>query len=161
MIAPTLLIAGGAFLTGVLWMDLLFDTRILRLAPEIAVPMIVAYYDNATIQAYPLNRLIALVMVATVGGAIYQLLRGGVERWIAAPAVILSVIPVALALTRIVPNAMRLGTGVGSLEEQATLARAICFDHLLCLAMMCAFIAVQIGALRRLQTRPGSVISEP
>jgi hypothetical protein len=127
----------------------LFDTQILRLPAEAAVPAIVSYYGNATIGAYPLNRLIALVMIATAGGALYQLLRGRIPRSLAGAAAAFSSIAVGLALTRIVPNAMRLGSGGGSLTEHAALARSICYDHLLCLALMVGFIAVEVASTRR------------
>jgi hypothetical protein len=145
---PYVLIACGGFLVGVLWMDLLFDVQILRIAPEHAVDVIAGYYENATLRAYPMNRLISLIMIVTVLGAIYQLVRGRIERAQAA-AMILSGSAVGLALTRVVPNAMLIGTRPGSLDDQIALARAICVDHMICLALMVAFTTTQIFAARR------------
>lgn len=148
---PRLLIACGGFLTGVLWMDLLFDTQVLRRPPEDVVGVIAAYYENATLRAYPMNRVIGLVMIVTALGSLYQLLRGRIERKTALAAAACSTIAVGLALTRIVPNAMRLGARGGSVEEQVELAQTICFDHMVCLTIMLAFIAVQIAGARARQ----------
>ena len=70
-----LLAACGGFLLGVLWMDLLFDVQILGADPSAGVASIVAYYRRATIEAYPMNRLIALIMLVTLGVTIYGLVR--------------------------------------------------------------------------------------
>jgi hypothetical protein len=144
-----LLIGCGGFLAGILWMDLLFDTQILRMAPADAVGIIVGYYGNATLRAYPLNRVIGLVMIVTVLGSIFQLLRGRIERRAEITAAALAVAAVGLALLRVVPNAMSLGRGTGAVAEQIALARGICFDHMICLTLMLGFIATQIVAARR------------
>jgi hypothetical protein len=146
---PAFLIASGSFLIGVLWMDLLFDTQIVRIAPEAAVTVISGYYANATTAASPLNRLVGVVMVFTVGGALYQLLRGRIERRLAIAAFVLSIIPVSLAIARVLPNAIELGQRRGSIAEQIALARSICFDHMLCLAMMAFFVTIEITLARR------------
>ena len=146
---PALLAAGGGFLFGVLWMDLLFDVQILGGAAESAVEGITAYYRRATIEAFPMNRMIAAVMLATLAGSVIQLVRGGADRRLAALALVLVAVPVALALLRIVPNAMRLGTGAGAFAERRELARAICFDHLLCAALIVAFVMVEAVQARR------------
>ena len=142
------LIASGGFLCGVLWMDLLFDTQILRLPPAEIIGVIVTYYENATLRAFPMNRLIGLTMIATVLGATYQLIRGGIDRRVAAVATTLAGIAVGLALARIVPNAMLLGSRTGSIDEQIVLARGICFDHVICLVLMAGFIVLQIRGAR-------------
>jgi hypothetical protein len=146
-----LLIAGGGFLVGVLWMDLLFDTQILRLPAQDVVGIVVVYYENAALRAYPMNRLIGLVMIATAAGAIYQTAKGRIDRR-ALAATACCGIAVGLALLRVVPNAMRLGARPGSIEEQIALARAICFDHIVCLLLMSAFVALQIRARARLES---------
>ena len=146
---PAVLIACGGFLLGVLWMDLLFDVQILGGVPEAAVASIAAYYRHATTEAYPMNRLIALVMIVTVAGALYEVVRGRTERGIAMPALLLALVPIGLALARVVPNAVRLGTRADGLAEQIALARKICFDHLVCLALIAAFIVLQIVAVSR------------
>jgi len=149
---PALLIACGGFLLGVLWMDLLFDVQILGGASEAAVASIATYYRHATIEAYPMNRLIAAVMMVTVIGALYELARGRTARRIAAPALLLAIVPIGVALMRVVPNAVRLGTQADALAEQVALARKICVDHLLCLALVAAFIVLQIVVVSRRTT---------
>jgi hypothetical protein len=46
-----------------------------------------------------------------------------------------------------VPNAVRLGNRVGTPAEQSRLARSICFDHLVCLGAMSAFLVVWLAAV--------------
>jgi hypothetical protein len=147
------LIAGAGFLAGILWMDLLFDSQIVRMSPEQAVVIISAYYKNATIDAYPLNRIIALTMLAIAGGALFEVFRGRGERRLLLAAAATALLPVGLALGRVVPNAMLIGERSGSAEEQIALARAIFFDHILCLVFILAFIGIQIASI---SNRPAS-----
>jgi hypothetical protein len=49
-----------------------------------------------------------------------------------------------LAQTRIFPAAARLGARQGSPAEQTRLARSICRAHLVCLAAISAFTALQL-----------------
>jgi len=138
-------------------MDLLFDVQIARMPPEQAVVVISAYYNNATIKAYPMNRLIGLAMLVTAGGALFELARGRVDRRLAAAAAAAALVPVGLALARVVPNAMLLGDRSGSAERQIALAWAIFLDHVLCLTMMVAFIAIEIVvAAKARHARTGS-----
>jgi hypothetical protein len=58
----------------------------------------------------------------------------------------LAVAPVVLALSRTVPNAVRLGMRTGSVEQQTRLARAVCADHFMCLGCEAAFLAVWLSA---------------
>ena len=53
-------------------------------------------------------------------------------------------VPIVLALGRVVPNAVRLGARNDPLAVQSALARAICRDHLVCLASIAAFVALQL-----------------
>ena len=55
-----------------------------------------------------------------------------------------SAAPVVLAQTRIFPAAARLGGREGSREERSRLARSICRSHLVCLAALAAFTALQL-----------------
>jgi hypothetical protein len=139
-----MLAACGGFLLGVLWMDLLFDIAILGAAPQQAVEKIAAYYARATIEAYPMNRLIGAVMLLTVGGASYQVVRGTDGRGDALLALLLVLVPVALALGRVFPDAVRLGERSGSAGQQIFLARRICLAHLACLISVGIFVALQI-----------------
>jgi hypothetical protein len=146
-------VACGGFLLGVLWMDLLFDMQIVRAAPEPAVATIATYYRHATTVAYPMNRLIGGVMVVTLAALLYRLVRRGNARRTAALALLLAGTPIALAAVRVFPNAVRLGLQADPLAEQLGLARAICFDHVLCLVLIAAFVAIEIVASEPAPTR--------
>jgi hypothetical protein len=144
MTMRALLCATAGFLLGVLWMDLLFDTQMLRGGSAADVATIAAYYRHATIEAYPMNRLIAAMMLLTVIGAAIQVVRTR-ERRRDGIALTLAALAVVLALSRVVPNAMRLGGGDPA-GEQSALAWSICVDHFICLGLMLAFVLIQARA---------------
>jgi hypothetical protein len=58
-------------------------------------------------------------------------------------------VPVLLALLRVYPNAVRLGARSDTAVRQSVLARSICRDHLLCLAGILGFVALQLSAAAR------------
>ena len=60
--------AGVGFLLAVLWFDLMHDVQVLRPHEneDEAVRSIARYYRRVTTDARPMNRLVALVMVATL-----------------------------------------------------------------------------------------------
>jgi hypothetical protein len=146
----SLLAACAGFLIGVLWMDLMFDVQALRAAAETPEPVlasIAAYYRRVTTDAWPMGPVIASVMVVAVLGALWETVRSPGVRTVA--ALLLVVLPVALALGRVVPDAVRLGTRADPVATQAALARTIGRDHLVCLAAMLAFLALQLAPRRR------------
>jgi hypothetical protein len=51
-----------------------------------------------------------------------------------------------LAMLRTVPNAVRLGRRADTAAEQTRLARSVYRDHLVCLASMSTFLALQLFA---------------
>jgi hypothetical protein len=53
--------------------------------------------------------------------------------------------PILLAARRVVPNAVRLGARSDPTEAQSRLARTICRDHLICLAGIAGFLALQLA----------------
>jgi hypothetical protein len=136
--------AGGGFLLGVLWMDLLFDVQALggpaRL-PEPVLASIAGYYRRVTTEAAPLHLLVGTMMTVTVGASLWALRDPG-ARGRALLALVLVAAPVGLAAVRVFPNAVRLGVRTDPAEVQSALARAICRDHLLCLASIAAFLVV-------------------
>lgn len=139
---PVLLGAGAGFLLAVLWFDLMFDVQARRLdGPDgdARLASIADYYRRVTIEAFPANRLVGLVMLVTVGGSMVAWWRAPSPAAFA--AVVLVVVPVALAGARVLPNAMRLGARGDSVEQQRALARTILCDHLLCFACVVAFLA--------------------
>ena len=142
--------ACAGFLIAVLWMDLIFDTQVLRHRradelPEPVIASIAGYYHRATTTSRPMSLLIAVVMVVLLGSLGFRALRGGDAPWLLAALAVLAGVPVLLALVRTVPNAVALGNRVGTPTEQSRLARAICRDHLVCLVFMSAFLALWVA----------------
>jgi hypothetical protein len=152
---PLLLTACGGFLLAVLWMDLLFDVQVLRhrgrdrALPEPVLASIAAYYRRVTTDARPLGHLVGLVMLVALAVLGVQLATGHGPRWLALASLFLAGGPVLLALLRVVPNAVRLGSRADSPAQQSALARGICRDHLLCLAGVLAFVGLQLFAAAR------------
>jgi hypothetical protein len=146
-VAP-LLTACSGFLLAVLWMDLIFDVQVLehRSAgeelPEPVLASIANYYHRATTTSRPMSRLIALVMLILLAALGFQAARGHDPAWLLATSAALAGVPVALALTRTVPNAVRLGHRADGPAEQSRLARAICRDHLVCAGGMLGFLVL-------------------
>lgn len=145
VVAP-LLTACSGFLLAVLWMDLIFDVQVLQNRsageelPEPVLASIAGYYHRATTTSRPMGRLIALVMLILLTALGIQAVRGHDPAWLLATSVALAGVPVALALTRTVPNAVRLGHRVDGPAAQSRLARAICRDHLVCAGGMLGFL---------------------
>lgn len=145
-----LVTAGAGFLLAVLWFDLMFDVQVLRHrrgdgdVPEDALASVAGYYRRVTTEARPMNRLIALVMVATVVAVIVRLARGDESSWAGWASVVLVGAPVVLARVNTIPRAVRLGRRGDPLPQQAALVRAIGRDHLFCLASIAGLLVVQL-----------------
>jgi hypothetical protein len=142
--------SGAAFLICVLWFDLMFDAQT-RNHPGPALPTevlasISSYYRRVTIEAYPMNRLIALVMIVTLLAIVTEIIRNVDHWWIGWISLAAAVTAIGLARRRTIPNAARLGRAKGSIEAQTTLARAIYRDHIYCLAGMTIVLALQLTA---------------
>jgi hypothetical protein len=149
---PNLFLAAGAgFLLAVIWMDLMFDVLALgaraegRLA-ESSLAQIAGYYRRVTTTASPMNLLISVVMAAMVVVLGLQIVRGDGPRSLAAGSLALCGVPIGLALTRVFPNATRLGERADDAVVQSTLARSICIDHVFCFAAMLAFLLLRLSA---------------
>jgi hypothetical protein len=146
-----LLAACGGFLLAVLWMDLMFDVQARRLGrgdgpgDEDALGSIAAYYRRVTTDAFPMNRLIAAVMVITIAGSVWQTLHRAHGSPLLLVAPLLAIGSIALAGLRVVPTAIQLGRRSSSLAAQATLARAILRDHLVCAVGIAAFVLLQVS----------------
>jgi hypothetical protein len=133
-------------------MDLIFDTQVLRHRgtdelPDSVLDSISAYYRRATTTSRPMSQLIALVMVILLAALGFRWAMGGDPRWLLVASAVLAGVPILLALIRTVPNAVRLGNRVGTPAEQSRLARSICFDHLVCLGAMSAFLVLWLAAV--------------
>ena len=142
--------SGAAFLIAVLWFDLMFDVQTRKHAgaalPSEILSSISAYYRRVTIEAWPMNRLIALVMLLTLLAIIAEIVQHASHWWTAWVSLACAASAIGLARVRTVPNAMRLGHATDSSETQAAIARTIYRDHLYCLAAMTVLLALQLGA---------------
>ena len=146
----TCVAAGAAFLLAVLWFDLMFDVQTRKhvespLPPDV-LTLISAYYRRVTTDAYPMNRLVALVMVLTLLAIGAEIVEGANPWWIGWGSMALAGSGVIPTLTRTVPNARRLGSGQDSAEKQSALARAIYRDHRFSLARMTLVLGLQLTA---------------
>ncbi|BBY00995.1 hypothetical protein ACKUT9_24430 [Mycobacterium seoulense] len=147
----SLLTACAGFLFAVLWMDLIFDVQVLRFRsapadlPEPVLASVAAYYHRATTTSRPMSRLIALVMVILLAALTFQSARGLEPWWLLVLSAVLAGIPIMLALTQTVPDAVRLGRRVDDAPEQARLARSVCRDHLVCAGCMFAFVVLWVA----------------
>jgi hypothetical protein len=148
-----LLGTGGGFLLAVLWMDLMFDVLVFRGAvrqresalAEDVLAQIAAYYRRVTTTAAPMNHLVSVVMAGMVTLLVFELFRGE-RRAVSVASLALCAVPIALALLRIFPNAIRLGSRTDDVFEQSRLARGICTAHLFCFAAIAAFVTLRFAA---------------
>lgn len=144
--------AGGAgFLAAVLWFDLMFDVQARgsgeRELPEEVLASISAYYARVTTAAFPMNRLVAAVMLATLGGIVVEIASGDVSAWIAWLSLVLAAAPILLAGVRTVPSAVRLGTRQDAADRPSELARSILREHVVCFASIAAVLVLQVAAV--------------
>jgi multisubunit Na+/H+ antiporter MnhB subunit len=126
-------------------MDLIFDSQVLHhrgrdALPEAVLASIAAYYHRATTTSRPMSYLIAVVMAILLAALVFRWLSH--PGWLTLVATLLVTVPILLAAARTVPNARRLGNRIGAPSEQSRLARAIWVDHLVCLALMSAFLVL-------------------
>jgi hypothetical protein len=142
------LTACGGFLLAVIWMDLIFDSQVLahrhspEHLPESVLASIAAYYHRATTSSRPMSTLIALVMTILLAALAFRMVSGDDPGWLLALAAVLAGVPILLALTRTVPNAVRLGKRADTLAVQTRLARSIFTDHVLCFVLIAGFLGL-------------------
>jgi len=84
---PTFAAAGAGFLLAVLWFDLMFDVQTRKHPREAVLPpgvlaSISAYYRRVTTDAYPMNRLVVLVMLLTLAAICAEIAQGRVAWWV-------------------------------------------------------------------------------
>jgi hypothetical protein len=141
--------AGAGFLLAVLWFDLMFDVQTVGHGPghlpEPVLESISVYYRRVTTAARPMNRLIAVVMLATTAAIGVQIAAGDDPRWVGWASLALAGSAILLAAGRTVPSAVRLGAGADTVSVQSRIARSIFRDHLLCLAAIASVLAVQLA----------------
>jgi len=106
--------AGAGFLLAVLWFDLMFDVQVIahrgHELPEEVLTSIASYYHRATTTARPMNRLIALVMLATLAAIVVEIVNGAGQVWVPWTSLALAMPPIVLAGARTVPSAVALVT---------------------------------------------------
>jgi hypothetical protein len=140
--------AGAGFLLAVLWFDLMFDSQVLRHPgrdlPEDVLASISAYYRRVTTAARPMNRLVALAMLATLVAIVIELARDDVPNWVGRVSLALAISAILLAAVHTFPSARQLGARSDTLAHQSRLARSICRDHLLCLAAIVSLLTIQL-----------------
>jgi hypothetical protein len=139
--------AGAGFLLAVLWFDLMFDVQVRGAGPPApaALRSIAAYYARVTTAARPMNRLVATVMLATLAAIVVEIAAAEEAPWIGWSSLALAAAPIAIAATRTVPAAVRLGTRRDPPERQRELARTILRQHVACFCSIAALLAVQLG----------------
>ena len=141
------LAATGGFLLAVLWMDLMFDIEARggkAVLEEPVLQSITGYYRRATTTSQPMGAVIAGVMLLLLATLTAEAVRGDSPGWLIGASALLAGGPIALALLRTVPNAVRLGRRTGSPAEQTRLARAVLRDHVLCAIGMALFVALWV-----------------
>jgi hypothetical protein len=146
--------AGAGFLLAVLWFDLMHDVQVRGNnadadLPEPVLASIAGYSARVTTGARPMNRLVALAMLATLVGIVVEIVEGLDPTWLPWTTLALAVLPIGLAGGRTVPSAVRLGTRADPVAEQSRLARTIFGDHLVCLACISAGLILQLGSAAR------------
>jgi hypothetical protein len=143
--------AGGGFLLAVLWFDLMFDVQVAGHAEtELAEPVLAsisAYYARVTTAARPMNLLIAATMIATLAAIIVELARDLSPSWALWASLVLALGPIALAGSRTLPRAVRLGRRIDDPPTQSALARSIFREHLVCFGSISVLLALQLTAL--------------
>jgi hypothetical protein len=135
--------AGAGFLLAVLWFDLMHDVLARGETAERDLDTIRRYYARVTRGAAPMNRLVAVAMLATLAAVVAELAGDSVPRWAAWPSLALVAAPVALAGRATVPTAVRLGQGEGGVDQ----ARAVLRQHVFCFACISAVVVLQLASL--------------
>lgn len=136
--------AGAGFLLAVLWFDLMFDVQV-RSGRADAVESIATYYRRVTTDARPMNRLVALAMLLTAVGIIGEIVQNDGRAWVAWVSLVLALGPMAIAATRTVPSAVRLGARTDPPDVRLALARAILAQHLVCITGIATLLVLQVG----------------
>ena len=138
--------AAAGFLLAVLWFDLMFDVQVRRPDErERAVASMAAYYRRVTLEAYPMNRLVAAFMAAALAALVVQVADGEAPRWVSIASLGLTLAATTLAVGHTFRNGARLGSGRGTADERAELARLMLRDHVVCLAAITGVLVLQLG----------------
>jgi hypothetical protein len=142
--------AGAGFLLAVLWFDLMFDVQVVphrasEQLPDDVLASIAAYYRRVTTAARPMNRLIALVMLATLAAIVVEIASGELEAWVPWASLALALPPVLLAGAHTVPTAVRLGARRDPPARQSAAARSLFREHAYCACSIAALLVLQLA----------------
>jgi hypothetical protein len=139
--------AGAGFLLAVLWFDLMFDVQA-RTGDHGRIGSIASYYRRVTLEARPMNLLVALAMAWTLVSLAVQIAEGDAPRGASVASLVLALAAVGLALGHTFRTGARLGSQRDTPAEQAALARLMLRDHLLCLAAIVTVLVLQLAFAR-------------
>ena len=92
-----------------------------------------------------MGRLVALVMLATLGAIVAGLALDQTRLWTGLPALGSALIGMGLALVRTVPTAVRLGRAADPPDVMTKLARQTLLDHRISLAAMALVLVLQLA----------------
>jgi hypothetical protein len=141
---------GAGFVLAVLWFDLMFDVQTRKAAdgplPPQVLASISAYYRRVTTEAYPMNRLVARVMLLTLAAICAEIMWGEYAWWVGWGSLLLAASGFVPTMMRTVPNARWLGTAADSPEQQTRLARAVCRDHIFSFVRTSVVLILQLIA---------------
>lgn len=141
--------AAAGFLLAVLWFDLMFDVQVRRKRQHAeGVASMAAYYRRVTLEAYPMNRLVSVMMLGTLAALVVQVADDDEPRWASITSLALVLGAAALAMGHTFRNGARLGAGRGAPEEQIALARLMLRDHLICLVAIVTVLVLQLAFVR-------------
>jgi hypothetical protein len=127
----------------------MFDVQIRRAGDrDAAVASIAAYYRRVTLEAYPMNRLVAVVMLGSLAALVAQVADGDAPRAASVGSLALALGAIGLAVGHTFRNGARLGSGRGTPDERAKLARLMLRDHVVCLVAIGAVLVLQLGFAR-------------
>ena len=115
-----------------------------RSLPAPVLESIARYYRRVTTDARPMNRLVALSMVATLTAIVVEITRHDAPTWAAWTSLALAAAPISVGAAHTFGAAVRLGTRNDALEGQSDLARSIFRDHVFCLGSIAALLVVQL-----------------
>ena len=113
--------------------------------PAEVLASIAGYYRRVTTAARPMNRLIALVMLATLAAIVVEIASGEYHEWVRWASLGFVLPPIVLAGARTVPKAVRLGTRRDPPQSQSALARSIFREHVFCAAAIAALLVLQLA----------------
>src|SRR4029450_13009821 len=100
-----------------------------------------------------MNRLVSSVMVLTLVATCGEIYEGKARWWVGWGTLAILAVGVTLALTRTVPNAVRLGSAAATPVVQTEVGRAIYSDPALHLGRTLLLLLLQLCAASRLLAR--------